>query len=87
MHVPVRTEEAYQAFFTSKEFDRLFDDAIVGKLATSQIMLLLREQPLSTGQISERLSLNPSDVSGHMVNASRQGLVRYDVGSKCYALA
>ena len=60
---------------------------IGAKLATSQIMLLLREKPLSTGEISGRLGLNPSAVSGHMIDASRRGLVRYDVERKCYALA
>jgi coenzyme F420-reducing hydrogenase delta subunit len=82
-----RTEEAYHAFFTSKEFDTLFEDIIAGKLETSQIMLLLRDNPLSTAEISGRLKLNPSAVSGHMIIASRQGLVRYDVDRKCYALA
>jgi coenzyme F420-reducing hydrogenase delta subunit len=85
--VPVRTEAAYHAFFTGEAFDRLFDEAIAGKLAQSQILVLLRERPLSTREISGRLGLNPSEVSGHMISASRQGLVRYDVDRKCYALA
>lgn len=87
LHVAVRTEEAYHRFFESAEFDRLFEEAIAGKLATSQIMLLLRERPLSTAQISDLLRLSPSEVSGHMTRASRQGLVRYDVDCKSYALA
>ncbi len=87
LHVPVKTEEAYHEFFTSKQFDRLFDEAIAGKLATSQIMRLLREKPLSTREISGALGLSPSEVSGHMTQASRQGLVRYDVDRNCYALA
>ncbi|MCU0693850.1 MAG: hydrogenase iron-sulfur subunit [Polyangiaceae bacterium] len=45
LHVRVRTEEAYHMFFSSNEFERLFEEAIGGKLATSQIMLLLREGP------------------------------------------
>lgn len=87
MHVAVRTEEAYHAFFTSQEFDRLFDEVVAAKLAISEITLLLRERPMSTGQISERLRLSPSEVSGHMLSASRQGLVRYDVTRRCFALA
>lgn len=86
MLVPVRTEEAYHAFFTSREFDRLFEEILLGKLETSQILLLLRDGPLSTGQISGRLGLTPSQVSKHMVQASRQGWVRYDVNSKSYAI-
>ncbi len=87
LHVLERTEEAYHAFFSGEEFDRLFEDAIAGKLAMSQIMLLLRERPLSTGEISGLLKIDPSEVSGHMTGASRQGWVRYDVDRKCYALA
>jgi len=33
LRVPVRTEEAYTKFFTSEEFDRLFDGSIGDKLA------------------------------------------------------
>ena len=45
------------------------------------------ESPLSTREISERLGLTPSDVSRHMSNSSRQGLVRFDMQEKRYALA
>ncbi len=87
LRVPSKSEEAYNKFFTSDEFNDLFNDLIVNKLAISQIMLLLGERPLSTGEISEILDLEPSEVSRHMNSSSRQGLVRYDVNSKCYALA
>ena len=87
LRVPFKSEEAYNKFFTSDEFNRLFNELIGDKLAISQIMLLLRERPLSTGEISEILGLNPSDASRHMNSSSRQGLVRYDESRKCYALA
>lgn len=87
LRVPVKSEEAYHKFFTSDEANRLFNELIGVKLAISQIMLLLRERPLSTGEISEILSLNPSEVSRHMNSSSRQGFVRYDESRKCYALA
>jgi coenzyme F420-reducing hydrogenase delta subunit len=87
LRVPSKSEEAYNKFFTSDEFDGLFNDLILSKLAISQIMLLLGERPLSTGEISEILGLDPSEVSRHMNSSSRQGLVRYDVNSKCYARA
>ncbi|MCP4349271.1 MAG: hydrogenase iron-sulfur subunit [Desulfobacterales bacterium] len=82
-----KSEEAYNKFFTSDEFDGLFDELILNKLAISQIMLLLKEKPLSTGEISETLGLNPSEVSRHMNSSSRHGFVRYDTSSNCYALA
>jgi coenzyme F420-reducing hydrogenase delta subunit len=87
MRLPAKSKEAYNEFFTSDEFDRLFGELIADKLAISQIMLLLREKPLSTGQIAEILGLKASEVSGHMNVSSRQGLVRYDEDQKCYALA
>ncbi len=87
LRVPVKSEEAYNKFFTSDEVNRLFNELIVDKLAISQIMLLLREKPLSTGEISEILGLNQSEVSRHMNSSSRQGLVRYDETRKCFALA
>ena len=78
LRVPVKTEEEYHKFFTSDEFNRLFNELIVDKLAISQIMLLLRERPLSAGEISEILGLSPSEVSKHLNVSARQGLVRFD---------
>jgi coenzyme F420-reducing hydrogenase delta subunit len=87
LRVPTKSEEAYNEFYTSDEANRLFDELIADKLAISQILILLKERHLSTGEISEILGLNPSEVSRHMNSSSRQGLVRYDVKRKCYALA
>ena len=87
LRVPVKSEEAYNKFFESSEVNRLFSELFGDKLTISQIMLLLGENPLSTTDISEKLGLNPSDVSRHMISSSRQGLVRYDETQKCYALA
>jgi coenzyme F420-reducing hydrogenase delta subunit/NADH:ubiquinone oxidoreductase subunit E len=72
---PVKTEEAYNKFFTSEEFNRLFNELIADKLALSQIMLLLRERPHSAGEISEILGLNLSEVSRHLnVSARNQNV-------------
>jgi F420-non-reducing hydrogenase iron-sulfur subunit len=87
LRMTLKTEAEYNKFFSSDEFNRLFKELIVDKLAISQITSLLRDKPLSTGKISEILGLTPSEVSRHMNSSSRQGLVRYDVGQKCYALA
>jgi len=87
MRVPVMSEKAYRDFFASEAFDRLFNELIGNRLAVGQIMSLLQEGPLSTGQISESLGLNPSEVSRHMNSSSRQGFVRFDESQKCYALA
>ncbi len=86
LRVPFQSEEAYNNFFASDKVNRLFNELIFDKLAVSQIVLLLREKPLSTGEMSERLGLNPSEVSRHMNSSSRHGLVRYDSSQKRYAL-
>jgi len=82
LRVRFKTEEEYIAFFASEEFDRLFRELIADKLVISQIMSLLREKPLSTGEISEVLGLDPSEVSKCVNNSARQGLVRFDEGLK-----
>jgi coenzyme F420-reducing hydrogenase delta subunit len=87
LRLPEKSEEAYRAFYESDETNQLFDDLIADKLAVSQILMLLAERPLTTREISDRLGLDPSDVSRHMNDSSRQCLVRYDTGRKCYALA
>jgi coenzyme F420-reducing hydrogenase delta subunit len=86
LRVPVKSEKAYNEFFASDEVNRLFEALIGDKLAITQIVSLLEDKPLSTGAISEALSLSPSEVSRLMNTSSRQGLVRYDVDAKCYAL-
>jgi coenzyme F420-reducing hydrogenase delta subunit len=87
LRVPLKSEKTYTEFFESDEVNTLFDKVFGDKLAISQIMLLLKTNPLSTQIISEKLGLKPSDVSRHMNTSSRQGLVRYNPASNCYGLA
>ncbi len=87
LRVPVKSEEAYEAFFSSEEMDRLFDELIADKLSISEIVSLLKETPLSTGEISKILDLNPSAVAKHIQDSSKQGLIKYDESGKCYVLA
>ncbi len=85
MRIPVKSEEAYRKFFASEEMDRLFEETIADKLATTKIMLLLQEEPLPTAEVAKKLGLTPSQVSRYLLASSRQGLVRYDSDRKCYA--
>ncbi|GAG27586.1 unnamed protein product, partial [marine sediment metagenome] len=87
LRVHFDTEDEYNEFFTSDEVDRLFHELIVDKLAISQILLLLRERPLSTGEISEILGLSPSEVSRYLNTSAREGLVRFDESQKCFVPA
>jgi len=87
LRTPFKSEEEINGFFAGDEVNRLFEELFAGKLAMSQITSLLRDKPLSTGEISEILCLSPSEVSRHLKNSSKQGLVRYDEGCKCFAIA
>lgn len=87
LRVPVKSEEGYNTFFNSDEVDRLFKELIVDKLELSQIMTLLRERPRSTGEISEILGISPSEISRHLNNSARQGLVTFDESQDLIAAA
>jgi F420-non-reducing hydrogenase iron-sulfur subunit len=87
LRAPGKSRDEYEKFFAGEDFDRLFGEVVADKLAVSQIMLLLGKGPLSTGEISARLALSPSEVSKHMNSSSRHGLVMYDEDRKRYCLA
>ncbi len=87
MRVHFGTEEEYKEYFAGEELDRLYRDLIADKLALSQIVSLLREKPLATGDIAEVLGLTPSEVSKHLITSTRQKFVRFDENEKRYALA
>jgi len=82
MNVPIDKEEAYKEFFNSEEADRLFRELIVDPLFISEIMLLLREKPLTVGEISMSLGLDSSEASRYLNRSSRQGLIRFDEGQR-----
>ena len=79
--------EEYAEFFVSDEVNKLFQELIADKLAISQIMLLLREKPRSTGEISEILGVSPSEVSRHLSISAKQGLARFDESQKRFVAA
>lgn len=87
LRVPHKSEKEYMDFFKSEEFDRLFQELIGDRLVTSQMVALLREGPLSTGEISEKLGLVPSEVSLYLKSSARQGFVHFDEDRKRYVAA
>ena len=87
LRVRFKTEQEYLDYFESSDFNRLFKELLVDKLAISQIMLLLGEKAFSARDISENLGLAASEVSRHLSMSSRLGLVRFDEDLKLYALA
>jgi F420-non-reducing hydrogenase iron-sulfur subunit len=82
LRVRFDTEEEYNEFFASDEVNRIFHELIVDKLAISHILLLLRERPLSAGEISEILGVDPSEMSIHLNRSARQGLIEFDESQK-----
>jgi coenzyme F420-reducing hydrogenase delta subunit/DNA-binding transcriptional ArsR family regulator len=87
LRVHFETEEEYKEFFSSDEMNRLFRELIVDKLTMNQILSLLRERPLTTGQIAEILDLSPSEVSRYLNSSAKEGLVRFDEIQKCFVPA
>ena len=87
LRVPVKSEQAYKDFFAGEEVERLFKELIADKLEMCQIMALLRERPLSTGEISEIMGLTLSEVSSYLNTSAGQGLVRFDAEQKRFAAA
>jgi len=87
LRVSLKTREEFEAFYNSDEVNKIFNELIADKLAISEIISLLRENPLSTREIAEKLGFSPSEVSRHVNISSKHGLVRYDVDKMCYALA
>ena len=87
LRLPDRSEFGVEAFLDSGDLDTIFEQTIGDKLTMSQILSLLHQKPMSTGEIAEALGLNPSDISRQINNSSKHGFVRYDVQQNCYAIA
>ncbi len=87
LRVRFKTEQEYLEYFAGDTFNRLFEELLVDKLAISQIMLLLRNNPLNARDIAESLRIAPSEVSKHLNSSSRLGLISFDEEQKCFALA
>ena len=87
LRVRFDSQEEYEKFYSSDEVDKLIRELILDKLAVSQIMSLLREKPLSTGEISEILGLDPSEASRYLGSSARQGLINFDLTQKRFMTA
>ena len=78
LRVPIKSAEAYNEFFSSDEFDKIFKDLVVDKVEQSQIMAILREKPCSAGEISEILGVALREASNQLNRSARQGFVEFD---------
>ena len=86
LRVHFETEEEYEEFYSSEECAKLFRELIADKLAISEIMLLLRERPLSTPEISKILGLTSSETTKYLNSSAKQGLIRFEESRWCFAL-
>ena len=81
------TAEKYTEYFESEQVTRLFQEPIFDKLAIAQIMELLRGSPRSTGELSDILGLDSSEVARHLNISARQGLSKFDESQKRFVPA
>ena len=82
LRVPLASVEEYNQFFASEDVERIIRELIIDKLEINRILSVLREGPLSSEEISERLGLNLSDVVKYTNNSERQGFLKSDESKK-----
>jgi coenzyme F420-reducing hydrogenase delta subunit len=87
LRIRFESKREYEEFFASDELNSLFDKLIADKLAVSQILVLLRQQALSSGEIADSLGMSRSEVSKHLGDSTRRKLVSFDASQRRYALA
>ena len=85
LRVYFETQKEYDEFFAGEELNGLFRELVSDKLAISRIMLALREKPLSTGEISDMLGMDRSEVFKHLMSTTKQGMVRFDQSQKRFS--
>ena len=78
LRIPVRSENAYNDFYTSEMFEKLYQEFIGDKFEISQMMAILREKPCSPEELSRTCGIEPSNVSRHLERTAMQGLVGFD---------
>ena len=76
--VQERKEESYHKLFGSAEFDKLFQELILDKLAMSRIMGYARSQPMAATEIAAGLNLPAPDVVRHLNVLAQRGMVKLD---------
>jgi F420-non-reducing hydrogenase iron-sulfur subunit len=78
LRIHLNSAEEYERYFRREDVARLIQELIADKIAISQIMDLLREQPRSTGELAEILGIAPMELAKYMSHSTRQGLTRFD---------
>ncbi len=84
LRVRFSTMEEYADFYAGDEANRLFQELIADRLVMTEILMLLRENPRSVGEIAHILSLAPSDVSRILNSSVRQKFVGFSQTRNCF---
>lgn len=78
LRMSVKSVEAYNEFFNSDEFNKIFADLIADKVEINQIMTILREKSCSAKEIAKILGVTPGEASSQLKSSARQGFVQFD---------
>ncbi len=81
------TREEYEEYFNSGKVNKIFEESIIEKLAMQEILLLLREKPISIKEFSEKLGLDQADVSRHLSTSAKKRWTKFDEKQKLFTLA
>ena len=76
--VAERKEENYHKLFAGAEFDKLFQELILDKLAMGRIMGYARPQPVAATEIAAGLNLPAPEVARHLNVLVQRGIVKLD---------
>jgi F420-non-reducing hydrogenase iron-sulfur subunit len=87
LRVPVKSVEAYNEFFASDEFDKIFRDLVADKVELNQIMAILREKPCSVKEISEIFGVTPGEASNRLNRSAREGFIQFDESHMRFCVA
>jgi NADH-quinone oxidoreductase subunit E len=87
LRIPANSVEAYNEFYTSAGFNRLFKESITDKFEISQLTALLRKKPRTIGELSGILGISPSAVSRCLNLVARHGLAIFDESQNRFAAA
>jgi NADH-quinone oxidoreductase subunit E len=78
LRIPVRSEKAYNDFYQSEEFERLYQEFIGDKLEISQMMAILRKKASSPEELSELCGIQPTDMARHLHQSAMHGWIAFD---------
>ncbi len=87
LRMPVKSVEAYKAFFAGDEFEKFFQELVADKMEISEVLSILREKPCSAKEVSEILGVSPGEASNQLKRSARQGFVEFDDNRMRYRAA